>query len=121
MKMILTVEQLQEGKFKGKVHEHFYSDPAGSYFNAEVTGFIDKEKIHFTSFDIKENRLPQGYRWCKPKATGVLIKNINSYSLNMSFETSLTCTVGPAVLERANLEAVTKKPSDPPQKKIVTK
>ena len=120
MKMTLIVEQMQEGKFTGKVHEHFYSDPKGSYFNADVTGFIDNEKIHFTSFDIRENKLPAGYRWCEPKATGVLVKGANSFSLNISFETSLTCTVGPAVLERTVLENITITPPVLPKKEVAT-
>lgn len=124
MKMILIVEQLQEGKFKGKVHEHFYSDPSGSYFNADVSGFISDEKIHFTSFEIKENKLPPGNRWCKPKATGVLVKNENFFVLQMSFESTLTCTVGPAILERKITENITETPTDlqqpAPQEKIIT-
>jgi hypothetical protein len=100
MKMILTIEHLKEGKFMGKVHEHFYSDPTGSYFKANVSGIIEDEKIHFTSFEVKENKLPPGNRWCKPKATGVMVKKEKLFSLHMSFESTLTCTVGPAILER---------------------
>ena len=100
MRMVLTIEQLPEGKFKGKLHEHFYSDPAGSYFTADVSGFINDEKIHFTSFEIKEKKLPHGNRWCQPKATGVLVKNETFFLLNMFFESSLICTIGPAILEK---------------------
>jgi hypothetical protein len=100
MKMILTIDYLKEGKFTGKVHEHFYSDPTGSYFKANVSGIIEDEKIHFTSFEVKENKLPAGNRWCKPKATGVMVKKEKLFSLHMSFESTLTCTVGPAILER---------------------
>jgi hypothetical protein len=120
MKMILTFEQLEEGKFKGKIHEHFYSDPKGSYYNAEVSGFINNGKIHFTTFVIKENKLPRGYRWCEPKATGFLVKKAESYFLHMSFMSTLTCTVGPAIAEKKILQNVTKTPADsskqlPPQ------
>ena len=100
MRMVLTIEQLPEGKFRGKLHEHFYSDPAGSYFTADVSGFINDEKIHFTSFEIKEKKLPHGNRWCQPKATGVLVKNEAFFLLNMFFESSLICTIGPAILEK---------------------
>jgi hypothetical protein len=100
MRMILTIDKLQNGKFSGKLHEHFYSDPTGVYFNAIVEGFIQDEKVHFASFDLKENKMPSGNRWCKPKATGVLVKRDNLFILNISFESTLTCTIGPAILER---------------------
>ncbi len=123
MKMILIIEWLKEGKFKGKLHEQFYTDPS-SYFNADVSGFIEDEKIHFTSFEIKENKMPAGNRWCKPKATGVLAKNENFFLLQMSFQSTLTCTIGPAILEKKILENIPKtstelqKPTS--QEKIVT-
>ncbi|MBC7826179.1 MAG: hypothetical protein H7122_00425 [Chitinophagaceae bacterium] len=124
MKMILTIEQSQEGKFSGKLHEHFYSDPSGSYFNADVSGFIKNEKIHFTSFQIKERRMPEGNKWCKPTATGVLIKNENFFFLQMWFESSLTCTIGPAILQKRISENTTKAPIElqqpKPQEKIAT-
>jgi hypothetical protein len=100
MKMILTIEKLQEGKFTGKLHEHFYSDPTGTYFDAIVSGSIKEEKIQFSSFEITKNRMPAGNRWCKPKATGDLVKREELFLLHMSFESTLTCTIGPAILER---------------------
>jgi hypothetical protein len=100
MRMVLTIEQLPEGKFRGKLHEHFYSDPSGRYFTADVSGFINDEKIHFTSFEIKDKKMPAGNRWCQPKATGVIVRNETIFFLNMFFETSLTCTIGPAILEK---------------------
>ena len=120
MKMILTIGQLREGKFTGKLHEHFYSDPSGSYFNADVSGFINDDKIHFNSFDIKENKLPAGNRWCKPSATGVLVKNDNFFVLQMSFESTLTCTVGPAILERKILENMSNTSPGFPLTKVVS-
>ena len=86
MRMILTIDQVQDGTFKGKLHEHFYSDPKKHYFNADITGSIKNDQLKFTSFDIKENRLPSGYRWCPPKATGVLVKSLNSLFLHMAFD-----------------------------------
>lgn len=112
MRMILTIDQLREGKFKGKLHEHLYSDPKGSYFNADVSGFIANEELHFTSFNIKENKLPKHYRWCPPKATGLMVKKKDHYFLHMSFESTLTCTVGPAVVERKVAPDVPKVPAD---------
>lgn len=110
MRMILTIDEIQEGKFKGKLHEHFYSDPKKNYFNADVSGSINNEKIQFTSFDVKENRLPSGYRWCQPKATAILVKKLNSVFLHMAFESTLTCTVGPAIVERKTAEIIAKTP-----------
>lgn len=122
MKMILTIDELQEGKFKGKLHEQFYSDQK-SYFNADVSGFIKNDEINFTSFDIKENKLPSGYRWCPPKATAVLVKSKDSYFLHMAFQSTLTCTVGPAIVERKISQNIAKTPAEKPQavaQKIVT-
>jgi|GEM_PF-4059827 len=113
MKMNLVIEQFQEGKFKGKLHEHFYSDPK-SFFTADVSGFIKDETIHFSSFDVKENKMPQGNRWCNPKATGVLVKSEKLFFLNMSFESTLICTIGPAMLEKKILENITKTPAELP-------
>ncbi|MGZ5134727.1 MAG: hypothetical protein ACXWCG_06245, partial [Flavitalea sp.] len=46
MRMVLTIEHLPDGKFRGKLYEHFYSNPASGYFNADVSGFVDDEKVH---------------------------------------------------------------------------
>jgi hypothetical protein len=119
MRMILMIERFQGGKFTGKLHEHFYSDPAGSYFNADVSGFIKGEKIHFDSFRLKEKKMPPGNRWCQPKATGVLVKKENVFSLNMFFESTLTCTIGPAILEKKASPVVTTTPAEPPQNDTV--
>ena len=120
MKMILIIEQMQEGKFTGKLNEHFYSDPRGSYFNADVSGFISNDKIHFTSFDITERKMPPGNRWCQPKATGVLIKNEKLFLLNMFFESTLTCTIGPAILEKKITQNTANTPKPPPPSKDST-
>jgi hypothetical protein len=117
--MILTIEQLIDGKFKGQLHEHFYSDPAGTYFNAAVDGFIKNDTIHFSSFDIKENRMPQGNKWCKPKATGLLVNHDTFFFLHMSFESTLTCTIGPAILER-KIQNIATTPPVLPGKEVVS-
>ena len=113
MRMILTIDQLQNGKFKGKLREHFFSDPSGTYFDATVSGSVREDKIHFDTFDISENRMPPGNRWCKPKASGFLVKNDTSFSLHVTFESTLTCTVGPAMLEKKASEKVVKAPELP--------
>jgi hypothetical protein len=121
MRMILTIEQLIEGKFKGQLHEHFYSDPDGTYFNAEVKGFIQNDTIHFSSFEIKKNRMPQGNRWCKPKATGLLVNNDTVFFLHMSFESTLTCTIGPAILERRITQSIATTPVLPEKEIVINK
>lgn len=113
MRMILTIDELVNGKFKGKLREHFFSDPSGTYFDATVVGFVREDKIHFDTFDISENRMPAGNRWCRPKATGFLVKNDTSFSLHVTFESSLTCTVGPAMLEKKASESGVKKLAPP--------
>jgi len=100
MKMILTIDGLKQGKFTGKLHEHFYSNPRGSYFKADVRGFIKDEKIHFDTIRITERNMPPGNRWCAPKAMGTMVKSKDIFLLQMWFESSLTCTIGPAILER---------------------
>lgn len=115
MRMVLTIERLTDGKFTGKLHEHFFSDPNGSYFNADVSGFISDEKIHFNSFTIRENKMPPGNRWCKPKATGILVKNEKFFVLQMFFESTLTCTIGPAIVERPVSDSSAKLQVKPPQ------
>ena len=113
MRMILTIDGLQQGKFTGKLHEHFYADPGGSYFKADVRGFIRDDKIHFDTIEITERRMPPGNRWCTPKAVGTVVKNEKMVLLQMWFESTLTCTVGPAILERqARLPELPSPPKD---------
>ena len=109
MKMILTIDNFQKGRFAGRLHEHFYSDPKGSYFKAAVSGFIKDDKIHFDSIQITERRMPPGNRWCAPKAVGRMVRSKEIFLLQLWFESSLTCTVGPAILERKS-----KLPDPPP-------
>ena len=99
-KMILTIEKLEQGTFAGHLREHFYSDPKGAYFTANVSGTVNNDTVHFKAFEIRENRFPPGNRWCKPKAIGFIVKHDTFFALNIAFESTLTCTVGPAILER---------------------
>lgn len=110
MKMILTIDGLKQGKFTGKLLEHFYSNPKGSYFRADVRGFIKGEKIHFDTIKIIERHMPPGNRWCAPKAIGTIVRSKDIFLLQMWFESSLTCTIGPAILARTALL-----PEPPPQ------
>jgi hypothetical protein len=112
MRMVLTIDKMKEGKFEGKLLEHLYSDSIGSYFKADVSGFVKNDELHFVSFRIRENKLPKHYRWCPPKATGLMVKKKDIYFLHMSFESTLTCTVGPAIVERKIAQNVAKTPVD---------
>ena len=131
MKMILTIDNFRKGRFAGRLHEHFYSDPKGSYFKAAVSGFIKDDRIHFDSIQITERRMPPGNRWCAPKAVGRMVRSKEIFLLQLWFESSLTCTIGPAILERKSKlpdpppdslkDVVIEKPSGHPDSISITK
>ena len=112
MRMILTIDKIKDGKFEGKLLEHAYSDSSGSYFKADISGVVMDDELKFTVFKIKENKLPKHYRWCPPRATASMVKKDDFFYLHMEFESTLTCTVGPAVVERKVGVNLAKAPSD---------